>query len=233
MHLKWRHTFFETSEALTKDAFAVLCFDAGDEENLEVLEVLDDGCKRFLSVCKGVTKEKLMNDHLDLDAMDSIEACMNRILDKAGEKQIAGISCDVGYLWLKHQRTIRQAFPQIPVLLTPLMQLPFVSTCFGAKAKTVVVTWDDAVETTTSHLDSGITDTDRVELLTLNADRWWRFLAKRTTSVENQELLDQLVGMVKHIKAHGLFFGSEWCHSKSSKLQFWTFLFERSNLVEF
>lgn len=209
------HSFSRTSQAQTKETFAVLCFDRGDGDE-EVVEVKEGGCKRLLSVCKGVTKEKLMSDRLDCSAVASIKACVDRILGKAGKESIAGISCDVGYLWLKHQRTLRQALPKFPVLTTPMMQLPFIWTCFGNE-KTLLVTWKDEAlcealcetdsESSESHHlghlgfleTAGIRlDTDRVEILTLSTSdlEWSPFLSGMTTPSENEKLLNQLVNMV-------------------------------------
>ena len=211
-----------TSEAQTKEVFAVLCFDKGDA-NEDVVEIKEGGCKRLLSVCKGVTKEKLMSDRLDSGAVASIKACVDRILGKAGKESIAGISCDVGYLWLKHQRTLRQALPKFPVLTTPMMQLPFIWTCFGNE-KTLLVTWKDEAlcETDHSHHSeshhlgfletAGIRlDTDRVEILTLSTSdlEWSPFLSGMTTPSENEKLLSQLVNMV-HQKVIQLFDKAVW-----------------------
>lgn len=197
----------KTKAAQTKECFAVLCLDKGDGDE-EVIEVKEAGCKRLLSVCKGVTKEKLMSDRLDSSAVASIKACVDRIIGKAGKESIAGISCDVGYLWLKHQRTLRQALPQFPVLTTPMMQLPFIWTCFGNE-KTLLVTWKDEVlceDSESHHLDfldtAGIRlDTDRVEILTLSTSdlEWSAFLSgmtTHTTASEHERLLNQLVNMV-------------------------------------
>eukprot|EP00435_Cladocopium_sp_Y103_P048651 s2477_g14.t1 len=201
----------KSKEAQTKEIFAVLCFDKGDGDE-EVVEVKEDGCKRLLSVCKGVTKEKLMSEHLDSRAVDSIKACVDRIVGKAGKESIAGISFDVGYLWLKHQRTLRQALPKFPVLTTPMMQLPFIWTCFGNE-KTLLVTWKDEALCEADHSDhhlgflesAGISlDTARVEILTLSTSEWSPFLSRSTTPSENEELLNQLVNMV-HQKVIQLF----------------------------
>lgn len=206
----------KSKAAQTKETFAVLCFDRGDGDE-EVVEVKEGGCKRLLSVCKGVTKEKLMSGRLDCSAVASIKACVDRILGKAGKESIAGISCDVGYLWLKHQRTLRQALPKFPVLTTPMMQLPFIWTCFGNE-KTLLVTWKDEAlcealcetdsESSESHHlghlgfleTAGIRlDTDRVEILTLSTSdlEWSPFLSGMTTPSENEQLLNQLVNMVQ------------------------------------
>ena len=193
------------SEALTKETFAVLCFDEGNGDGSdEVFELSDGGCKRLLSVCKGVTKEKLLSDHLDAPAVESIKACLERILCKASQvtqESIAGVTCDVGYLWLKHQRTLRQALSKFPVLTTSMMQLPFIWTCFGITKKTLLVTWNDG--DAKSYWDlletAGIrVDTDRVEILTLSTSdpKWSAFLSRKSTAEENQELLNQLVSMV-------------------------------------
>jgi len=193
----------KSKAALTKETFAVLCFDEGNGDGSdEVFELSDGDCKRLLSVCKGVTKEKLLSDHLDAPAVESIKACLERILKASQftQESIAGVTCDVGYLWLKHQRTLRQALPEFPVLTTSMMQLPFIWTCFGTK-KTLLVTWNDGDPKSYWDLleTAGIrVDTDRVEILTLSTSdpKWSAFLSRKSTAEENQELLNQLVSMV-------------------------------------
>ena len=198
------------SEALTKETFAVLCFDEGNGDegsDGEVFELSDGDCKRLLSVCKGVTKEKLLSDHLDAPAVESIKACLERILCKVSQESIAGVTCDVGYLWLKHQRTLRQALPKFPVLTTSMMQLPFIWTCFGITKKTLLVTWNDGDPKSYWNLleTAGIrVDTDRVEILTLSTSdpKWSAFLSRKSTAAEDQELLNQLVSMVHEKVIH-------------------------------
>eukprot|EP00438_Fugacium_kawagutii_P012144 Skav235294 [mRNA] locus=scaffold4363:77071:81167:- [translate_table: standard] len=146
-----------------------------------------------------------MSDDLDSAAVESIKACFDRIVKKAGQESIAGVSCDVGYLWMKHQRTLRQAFPDFTVLTTPMMQLPFIWTCFGTNDKTLLVTWKDETDDSKAHHlqmleDAGIRlDTHRMEILTLNASdpKWSLFLAGMTTQAESQKLVNEVVNMVK------------------------------------
>ena len=174
------------TEAATKDTFAVLCIDRGDE--WEEMELKEAGCTRLLSVCKGITEATLQEDQLDLQAIESIKCCVNRLLCK-GQESIAGITFDVSSLWLKHRDTLRQAFPQLPVL-TPMMQLPFIWNCIGATSKTLIVTWNKM------DLDETMFDKSRAEVLTIDSSdpKWWRF---RTWKMGDQELLNDLVDMLQ------------------------------------
>ncbi|CAE7431830.1 ALMA4 [Symbiodinium natans] len=131
-----------------RKSFAVLCIEqevlCDDEEAAKVTVRHDAGCRHLLSVCKGVGKATLMADRLEEEALDSIRACMARIVQAADGESIVGITVDVGYLWLKHQRSLRQLFPQCLVLVTPMVQLPLIRTCFSSRGKTLLVTWEDA-----------------------------------------------------------------------------------------
>lgn len=174
------------TEAATKNSFAVLCIDRGDE--WEEMEVKEAGCTRLLSVCKGVTEATLLEDRLDLPAMESIKSCVNRLLCK-GQESIAGITFDVSSLWLKHQGSLRQAFPQLPIL-TPMMQLPFIWNCIGATGKTLIVTWNEM------DLDETMFEKSRAEVLTVDSSdpKWSHFLSGKKG---DQDLLKDLVDMLQ------------------------------------
>ena len=136
----------QSTEVGIRKSFAVLCIEqevlCDDEEAAKVTVRHDAGCRHLLSVCKGVGKATLMADRLEEEALDSIRACMARIVQAADGESIVGITVDVGYLWLKHQRSLRQLFPQCLVLVTPMVQLPLIRTCFSSRGKTLLVTWE-------------------------------------------------------------------------------------------
>ena len=164
-----------------------------------MVEVSSPGCKRLLSVCRGVSKAKLMAPRLDEDALDSIRACLARILCATGDQPVASITVDMGHLWSRHQRQLRQLFPQHLVLVTPLIQLPLIRTCLSTKGKTLLVTWDEALSGYQTWLeDAGVRD-DGVNVLSLDPseERGSCCLSGRMASWGQQALLGELTTLVQ------------------------------------
>ena len=88
----------------------------------------------------------------------------------AGEQPLVGITFDIGCLWLKHQRCLRQLFPERLVLASPLVQIPLIRTCLSTRGRTLLVKWgdEDGGSGIQAFLEaSGICLDNRVEALNL------------------------------------------------------------------
>eukprot|EP00439_Symbiodinium_sp_Y106_P063642 s719_g9.t2 len=192
----FRRRIFEaarrTREASVKKVFGVLCVDDGLTQ-ADLVEVDMDGTDltRHRVVCRGITRERLRSDHLDEEALASIRASLFRLCQ--GQRPLAGLTVDLGYLWMKHQRALRQLVPHWLVLTTPLVQLPLIRTCFRTVDATLLVVWEDASVSELSWLEasSNIRIDGQVEVLLVRASQaeqaeWSSFLSKGKSDLKDQ-----------------------------------------------
>ncbi|CAE7787095.1 ALMA3 [Symbiodinium sp. CCMP2456] len=177
-----------------KKVFGVLCVDGLTREGL-----VEDGAElqRYHVVCRGITRERLRSDHLDEEALASIRASLFRLCQ--GHRPLAGLTVDLGYLWMKHQCALRRLVPRWLLLTTPLVQLPLIRTCFRSTDVTLLVVWEDAAVSELSWLEasSNIRIDGQVEVMTVRASQpgWSDFLSKQAD--KEQALLLDLVDRVQ------------------------------------
>ncbi|CAE7772012.1 ALMA6 [Symbiodinium sp. CCMP2592] len=172
----FRRRIFEaarrTREASMKKVFGVLCVDDGLTQ-ADLVEVDVDGTDltRHRIVCRGITRARLRSDHLDEEALASIRASLFRLCQ--GQRPLAGLTVDLGYLWMKHQHALRQLVPRWLVLTTPLVQLPLIRTCFRTVDATLLVVWEDASVSELSWLEasSNIRIDGQVEVIVVRASQ--------------------------------------------------------------
>ena len=111
-----------------------------------------------------------------------------------GHRPLAGLTVDLGYLWMKHQGALRRLVPRWLLLTTPLVQLPLIRTCFRTRDATLLVVWEDAAVSELSWLQasSNIRIDSQVEVIVVRASQpeWSNFLSKQTDQQEQALLLD-------------------------------------------
>ena len=105
-----------------------------------IKEPVTTGGFKVMSKCKGVTRAHLMED-LDAEALQSIRECFDRLMAFAESENIIGVTADFGNLWLKHHSAVRKLITEVPVYLTPIVQLPMISASFKSREQTLLVTW--------------------------------------------------------------------------------------------
>ena len=200
-----RHRLLQLAKCAEKcQHFAVLCVDEGLWPQEIIKEPVTTGGFKVMSKCKGVTRAHLMED-LDAEALQSIRECFDRLMAFAESENIIGVTADFGNLWLKHHSAVRKLITEVPVYLTPIVQLPMISASFKSREQTLLVTWGSQkdVEKMKPRFMSDcniVMDLDRLEILGVDVSqdvRWARYLSFDVNAEEVKSLGVLLTKMVE------------------------------------
>jgi len=192
-------------DVLNKVCFGILCVDEGEWP--EDVRTTDSAAGLTVwARCKGITQETLKAPTLDTAACEAISDGYRLLAEAAGSAGISGVCSDLGQLWLKHHRVVRQIIGQdIPVYLSPIVQLPMISASFKSFEMTLLVTWDPLSESQDmkKHFveESNLETSDMERLMVLGVDKadetWKAFMNWSTTAEQNQDLSERLCTIVR------------------------------------